>query len=262
MTNTQSHAQVELDILSKSTPDAVILEFKDEILAICEKFGNSGQSGGSAPYVAGALSSAVKKLCMFQTIAPLTGIDDEWSDVSSYSPGETLYQNKRNAAVFKDNSGVWYLDAIVWCGDTPGESGNTWDTFSGTVQGIKSRQYIKEFPFEPKTFYIGVTREMLPIDWQEEPFFQDKDYYNISEYEATGVKNWIPGDKYRYVIKDIKQLDEVWKYYQDRSDELIHYKAEKPTIDNNHPKYQSVADQFKDNPRMSIDPITGDVTIK
>ncbi len=214
MTNTQSHAQVELDILSESVPDAVILEFKDEILAICEKFGKSGQSGGSAPYVASALSSALKKLCMFETIAPLTGIDNEWSDVSTFSPGETLYQNKRNAAVFKDDSGVWYLDAIVWCGDTEGESGNTWDTFSGIVQGIKSRQYIKGFPFEPKIFYIGVTREMLPVDWEEEPFFQDKDYYNISEFEATGVKNWIPGDKYRYVIKDMKQLDEVWEHYK------------------------------------------------
>jgi hypothetical protein len=106
------------------------------------------------------------------------------------------------------------LEAFSHVGDTEGESGNTWDTFSGTVQGIKSRQYIKGFPFEPKIFYIGVTREMLPVDWEEEPFFQDKDYYNISEFEATGVKNWIPGDKYRYVIKDMKQLDEVWEYYK------------------------------------------------
>ena len=164
MTNSQSHAQVELDILSKSVPDAIILEFKDEILALCEKFGKSGQSGGSAPYTASALSSAIKKLCMFETIAPLAGIDDEWNDVTEHSPGETLYQNRRSAAVFKDDKGAWYLDAIVWCGDTPGESGNTWDTFSGTVQGIKSRQYIKEFPFEPKTFYINATREMLPAD--------------------------------------------------------------------------------------------------
>ena len=218
MTNTQSHAQVELDILSKSVPGAIILEFRDEILALCEKFGKSGQSGGSAPYTASALSSAVKKLCLQETIAPLAGIDDEWNDVTEYSPGETLYQNRRNAAVFKDDKGSWYLDAIVWCGDTPGESGNTWDTFSGTVQGIKSRQYIKEFPFEPKTFYIGVTREMLPADWTEEPFYQDKDYYITSEFEETGVKRWIPGDKYRYVIKDMKQLDAVFEYYKNDGD--------------------------------------------
>ena len=256
MTNTQSHAHAEFDILSTTTPDAIVLEFKDEILNICEKFGNSGQSGGSAPYVASIISSTVKKLLMFETISPLTGEDHEWSNVSN-GPDDVLYQNKRNSAVFKDTSGVWYLDAIIWTADTPGESGNNWDTFSGTVQGIKSRQFVKEFPFTPKRFYIDVTREMLPAHWEEEPFFQDKDYYITSEYEATGVKNWIAGDKYRYVIKDMKQLDEVWEYYQDQSHEVIHYK-----IDNNHPKYQSVADQFKDDPRMSIDPITGDVTIK
>jgi hypothetical protein len=213
MTNTQSHAQVELDILSKSVPDALILEFKDEILALCEKFGKSGQSGGSAPYVAGALSSAVKKLCMFQTIAPLTGEDSEWTDITQENNGEMFYQNKRNSAVFKDKDGVWYLDAIVWCADTPGESGNNWDNFSGTVQGIKSRAYIKEFPFEPKTFHINVTREKLPHDWTEEPFFQESDYYLTEEFAITGMKKWLVGDKYRYIIKDMKQLDEVWEYY-------------------------------------------------
>jgi hypothetical protein len=216
MTNTQSHAEKELEILANNTPDAVILDFKDELLALCEKFGNSGQSGGSAPYVAGALSSAVKKLCLQQTIAPLTGEDSEWCDVTEQSNGEMLYQNKRNSAVFKDEQGVWYLDAIVWCADTPGDSGNNWDNFSGTVEGIKSRGYIKEFPFEPKTFRINVTREMLPSDWEEEPFFQASDYYITSEFESTGVKNWIKGDKYRYVIKDMKQLDEVFEYYQNK----------------------------------------------
>ena len=216
MTNTQSHAQVEFDILSKSVPDAIILEFKDEILALCEKFGNSGQSGGSAPYTASALSSAVKKLCLQETIAPLTGEDSEWTDVTIQSSGEILFQNKRNCAVFKDNSGVWYLDAIVWCADTQGDSGNDWDNFSGTVEGIRSHSYIKGFPFEPKTFHINVTREMLPADWETEPFYQENDYYITSEFEATGVKNWIKGGKYRYVIKDIKQLDEVWEYYNQK----------------------------------------------
>ena len=212
MTNTQSHAQVEFDILGETNPNAIALEFKDEILAICEKFGKSGQSGGSAPYTASIISSVVKKLCMFQTIAPITGDDDEWG--LPFDNDGTL-QNKRCGALFKQPDGqCYYLNSIVWCADTPGESGNNWDNFSGTVEDIRSRQYIKEFPFEPKTFYINVTREMLPTDWEEEPYFQDKDYYITSEYEATGVKNWIPGDKYRYVIKDHKQLEEVWEYYQ------------------------------------------------
>lgn len=209
----KSHAESEFEILENTTPDALILEFKDEILALCEKFSVSGQSGGSAPYVASAISSAVKNLCTYQTISPLTGVDDEWVDQAKKNGNETLFQNKRNSAVFKDDTGAWHLDAIIWCADTPGESGNNWDNFCGTVQGIKSSQYIKSFPFYPKTFRINVTRELLPADWEEEPYFQEKDYYIAEEFATTGIKNWIKGDKYRYVIKDMKQLDEVWEYY-------------------------------------------------
>jgi DNA modification methylase len=37
MTNTQSHAQRELEILVKTTPDAIIKDFVPELLALCEK---------------------------------------------------------------------------------------------------------------------------------------------------------------------------------------------------------------------------------
>ena len=214
--NAKSHAQVEFDILINTHPDAIVLEFKDEILALWNKFMMSGQSGGSAPYTAKIISSTLKKLCMLETIAPLTGEDSEWFNITEQSNGKILYQNKRNSAVFKDDKGAYYLDAIIWSADTPGDGGNNWDNFSGTVGGIKSRQYIKEFPFQPKTFYINVTREKLPSDWEEEPFFEEKDYYIISDFESTGVKNWIKGDKYRYVIKDMKQLDKVFEYYNNK----------------------------------------------
>ena len=47
MTNTQKFAQQELDILAATVPDAIVTPFAKEILALCEAFGNSGQSGGS-----------------------------------------------------------------------------------------------------------------------------------------------------------------------------------------------------------------------
>jgi hypothetical protein len=81
MTNTQRYAQRELDILVKSASvddRPIIEEFIPEILALCEKFGKSGQSGGSAPYTATALSHAIKKLCLQESICPITGIEDEW----------------------------------------------------------------------------------------------------------------------------------------------------------------------------------------
>ena len=60
MTNTQSHAKRELDILIKSTPDAIIRDFVPELLALCEAFGNSGQSGGSDPFTPDEKSNAVE----------------------------------------------------------------------------------------------------------------------------------------------------------------------------------------------------------
>lgn len=185
MTNTQLHAKKELDILVKSTPDAVIREFIPEILALCEKFGQSGQSGGSAPYTAGAITQAIKKLLAFGTICPLTGYDEEWNEI-----GNNTYQNNRKSDVFKGENGkAYYLDAIVWQGE------DDYDTFTGTINGITSRQYIKSFPFEPKTFIINVVRD-FNVDGLE-----DKDIIE------TGL------GKYTYKFKDEKQLEEVFAYY-------------------------------------------------
>lgn len=209
-TNTARKAAVELSVLFATTPDATIIPFKEEILSLCEAFGKSGQSGGSAPYVATALSHAIKKLCLQEPICPIMGINEEWGEI-----GSGVFQNNRCSAIFKENdSKAYYLDAIIWKGDTEGESGNDWDTFTGNVEGILSRQFIKSFPFTPKTFYIDVTRQQLPEDWTEEPFIEGKEYYIISEFEKTGIRKWHK-DKYRYIIKDSAQLKKVWEYYSD-----------------------------------------------
>jgi hypothetical protein len=205
MTNTYNHAKKELEILFETTPDSLIKGFEEEILALCEKFGESGQSGGSAPYTVNALSNAVKKLCLQKTLAPLTGCDDEWNEV-----GKNIFQNKRESAVFKDNENrPYYIDAIVfnntWNDD---HTSNDWDTFTGKVEEITSRQYIKSFPFTPKKFYIDVTREKY-----------DKEKHGD---DARVIITGLDGDVV-YTIKNRKQLDEVWKYYI-REEEYINYK--------------------------------------
>ena len=104
-------AEQEFDILEQTNKGAIVLEFKNEILALVNKFGNSGQSGGSAPYVSQIISNVVKKLCMQQSISPIMGTDDEWDDVSEISDEKigTIFQNERNSAIFKDNTGAYYL---------------------------------------------------------------------------------------------------------------------------------------------------------
>ena len=192
-TNTHNHAKKELEVLLKTVPDAIIRHFVPEILALCEAFGKSGQSGGSAPYTAGALSAAIKKLCLQKPICPITGIDEEWVDVSE-SMGRECFQNIRLSSVFKDSKDgkSHYLEAIIFKGQN-----GTHFTSNGSVKlkdgsTITSSQYIR-FPFKPKTFYIDV----IETEWA------DKD----EKVEKKGGGWWTS------VVKDESQLKEVFEYY-------------------------------------------------
>lgn len=201
MTNTQSFAKRELDILAATVPDAIIIPFQKEILALCEAFGKSGQSGGSAPYTATAISKAIKTLMLHEPLCDITGHDSEWINQTDISDGEVWFQNKRCSAVFKnEDNRPYYLDAIVWKGE------EDWDTFTGRVyvdnvnfELMASRQYIK-LPFKPKTFYIDVIR--VPITKIEA---EAKGLHYIEDQD---------GDCYCSFVKDPKQLNSVFKYYE------------------------------------------------
>jgi hypothetical protein len=195
ISNTLKFAEKELDILVKSSTDPenrpLIESFIPEIIALCKKFGTSGQSGSSAPCTAKALSMAIEKLCLQQPICPIMGTDDEWNDVTDMNDGEPMWQNKRCSALFKYSDGnVKYLDAIVkrtqngtcW-------SGSFWLTKKDYLNGdrnlkINSSQHIQGFPFTPKTFYIDVIEEEVASD----------------DWESY--------------LKDHSQLDEVYTYYR------------------------------------------------
>ena len=178
--NTKTYAKNELDILLKSTPNPIIKDFIPEILELVDKFGKSGQSGGSAPYVSTAISQAVKHLCMQQPICPITGEEYEWNDVSKLGDGSILYQNNRCSGIFKNGS-VYYLDAIVW--ET--QNGMRYSGMAILPNGekIRSRQCIKSFPFEPKTFYIDV------------------------------IEKEVVKDDFEFYVKDESQLKDVFDYY-------------------------------------------------
>jgi hypothetical protein len=192
-----NHAINEFSILEKTDPDAIILEFKPEIIALYNAFANSGQSGGSAPYVASMISSAIKKLMMYETISPLTGEDNEWNDISHYGNGnEPLFQNKRDSRVFKQGSNgrAYFIEAIVFNGSTGGRFTGYNSVSLGNEEGyIGSSQYIKSFPFTPKIFYIDV------IDFR----WKDKE-------ETTPDEN---GDWWTHLITYPEQLIEVFEYY-------------------------------------------------
>ncbi len=146
------HLNREIEILKKvgDFDDWVVKDFIKNIEDITKVFSTQGHSGSSAPFYATALSETIKRVLMFDIITPLTGEDNEWGD--NLSADDKIKQNKRLSSVFKDDTGSYYLNAIVWRDSTDGNF-----TYTGKVEEVTSRQYIK-YPFLPKTFYVDVVR--------------------------------------------------------------------------------------------------------
>jgi hypothetical protein len=81
-----------------------------QVLDLLNMFEKHGHSGTSAPYALNMFT----KLASFKPIAPITGEDWEWIDISSYGDGPR-YQNKRCSSIFKDKDGNPYdIDAKVF----------------------------------------------------------------------------------------------------------------------------------------------------
>lgn len=188
--NLYEFAKNELVLLSTlhmevgSTP--ICEEFMPQILELIESVGQSGQSGGSMSYTSKIISDTIHKLLTMQPISAITGADSEWCNITDFCnfdgvPRIDQFQNKRCPALFKNgiNGEAYYIDAIVWVN---GKDPN--DKIIGTINDVTSRQYIKSFPFIPKTFYI-------------------KYYENFIDYETTPS-----------FIYSINSMNEVFNYYK------------------------------------------------
>ena len=147
---------------------------------LLEVFGKQGHSGFSAQHTA----NIFRKLVKGDVLVPIKKDDKDWVFL-----GDNKYQHKRLSSLFKDEKGVYYLNAIVWQGE------DKYDTFTGTVEGVESRQYVN-FPFMPKTFYINVYKD-----------------FNIDKRSGKDYVKDKKGKIYAYKIKNRKQLKEVFKYY-------------------------------------------------
>ncbi len=91
------YAESELDRIGMTDDGDMNGTMRKHLLHMVKEFADEGHSGFSASYALQCL----KKLLNFKPLSPLTGEDDEWTDVSSIS-GVPHYQNKRCGSVFKD----------------------------------------------------------------------------------------------------------------------------------------------------------------
>ena len=162
MSNILKHAERELSLIGYDGKDEYNNMAKAAIMELLTTFANQGHSGFSANYVADIFN----KLARYETLSPLTGEDNEWKDVTEMSGDrKTLFQNNRDSAVFKDDTGCYYIHAIIWVGETG-------DTYTNK----KSCGYIKSFPFTPKTFYVKLDNDDNILDIEE--YNKAKEYYN------------------------------------------------------------------------------------
>jgi hypothetical protein len=140
-------------------------KFKDEmqeaickhILKLLKVFSDEGHSGTTALYTINLFSTLAK----YEPIVPLTGEDWEWSNVSEFGGRDSgpLYQNKRCGHVFKDNTGAYDIQGIVWMEwfIDPETKKKTRSAFTS----YESRVPVT-FPYTPKIEYRdSITKELI-----------------------------------------------------------------------------------------------------
>lgn len=178
--NNLKWAKRELDLVYKSPEDDFI---KQDVMELLETFSNQGQSGYSASFI----SNIFNKLARHELLSPLDYNEDDFVSLKEYGD-PTGYQNKRLSSVFKNDVGCYYLDGIRFVDE--------YDiSFTGSIinehnERIKSSQYIKSFPFIPKTFTINVkevdsnsnTYTILNPEVLVEAFnYYERKYNNVGE---------------------------------------------------------------------------------
>lgn len=117
---------------------------QENVLELLEVFSRQGHSGTSAPYCI----SMFEKLANFEPLLPLQGTDDEWADVEA-----GMFQNKRCSSVFKDKK----------TGRTYDINGKVFVEPNGASFTSSDSAVDVEFPYTPKTEYVKVDEERIPI---------------------------------------------------------------------------------------------------
>lgn len=127
-----------------------------QILELLNLFASHGHTGSTAVYALGLFENLAK----FEPITPLTGVDDEWSEV-----GDGRYQNKRCSRVFKGgerfNGQAYDSEAVIFWEWDSDKKHKTHFTNSHSAQPI-------EFPYMPKSITVFAPDfESQPVDGQQ-----------------------------------------------------------------------------------------------
>lgn len=143
MSNILAYAENELSLIGigEDSTDKMNKAMHDHILRMVEVFSEEGHSGFSAAYAIKIL----EKLLSYKPLTPLTGEDDEWTEVSENDEDGKLFQNKRYFSVFKNELGkVWNIDGKVFVEP------------NGCSYTSRDSHVPVTFPYTPHTEYVNV----------------------------------------------------------------------------------------------------------
>lgn len=107
----------------------------DAIMKMVKVFADEGHSGFSA----GTAINIFSKVARFEPLTPLTGEDDEWTEVT-----DGVFQNRRCSHVFKEEGGAYDSE------------GRIFREPSGLCFTGKDSRVPVTFPYTPKREYVDV----------------------------------------------------------------------------------------------------------
>ena len=144
----QVFAEQELDLIGMTADsDEMNVAMRKHILHMIKEFADEGHSGFSANYAIGCLT----KLLKFEPLSPLTGEDDEWTEIAEdQAIGGKLWQNKRCGRVFKDSQRAYDVDGKIFWEWHTREDGTKVKTYYTSAD---SRVDIT-FPYVPVSEYV------------------------------------------------------------------------------------------------------------
>lgn len=120
------YAENELNLIGMTDDGDMNGMMRKHLLHMVKEFADEGHSGFSASYAL----QCMEKLLRFKPLSPLTGEDDEWTDVTSIS-GVPHFQNKRCSSVFKDGKDgqAYDIDGKVFWEWAKGEDGTSYKSY-------------------------------------------------------------------------------------------------------------------------------------
>lgn len=241
MSEKLSFAEVEFLILEKTSPKSSILPVKEEVFKLLKKFNESGQSGGSAPYTAWAISMDIKKGIKNNLLIELNKNPDSLSYEFTKEINElcdkikNLGLEKKIDFITEKIEKLFLFDPISPIMGIDEEWGDVRNIGDGKpwYQNKRCSALFKDGK-DGKPYYIDaiIKKDQKGNCWSGFAWLNEEDYRSGDRDKMIGKKGYVKSfpflpktfyidvkdvevakDDWESFVIDPSQLDAVWDYY-------------------------------------------------